>query len=83
MPEAVSCGKRTPGIGVIRPETRAPEIDEKSVRRSVVTTARVGDVAPDFKAEGYFDGEFKAYQLSEFRGQWVVLCFYPGDFTFV
>ena len=83
MPEAVSCGKRTPGIGVIQPDTRAPENEEKSERRSDVTTARVGHEAPDFKAEGYFNGGFQAYQLSEFRGQWVVLCFYPGDFTFV
>lgn len=48
-----------------------------------MATARVGREAPDFKAEGYINGEFKAYQLSEFRGQWALVCFYPGDFTFV
>ncbi len=46
-------------------------------------TARVGRVAPDFKAEAYQNGGFKAYQLSELKGKWVLLCFYPGDFTFV
>jgi len=46
-------------------------------------TARVGRAAPDFKADAYIDGGFKPYQLSDFKGQWVVLCFYPGDFTFV
>lgn len=45
--------------------------------------ARVGKQAPDFKAEGFVNGGFETYQLSQFKGQWVVLCFYPGDFTFV
>lgn len=83
MPEAMSCGKRTPGVGVIAPAARAPETEQIAERRSDVTLARVGHEAPDFRAEGYFQGEFKAYQLSDFRGQWIVLCFYPGDFTFV
>ena len=43
----------------------------------------VGSQAPDFELEGYFKGEFKNYKLSDFKGQWVTLCFYPGDFTFV
>jgi hypothetical protein len=47
-------------------------------------TARVGGIAPDFEASGYVAGEgFKNIKLSEFRGKWVLLCFYPGDFTFV
>jgi peroxiredoxin len=38
----------------------------------------VGDVAPDFSLEGTGD---RAYSLSEFRGQPVLLVFYPGDNT--
>jgi len=83
VPESVACGKRTPGAGVIPPAARAPEREDQSERRSDVTIARVGHEAPDFKAMGYFNGEFKEYRLSDYRGQWVVLCFYPGDFTFV
>jgi hypothetical protein len=46
--------------------------------------ARVGKEAPDFEASAYIVGEgFKNVKLSDYRGQWVVLCFYPGDFTFV
>jgi peroxiredoxin (alkyl hydroperoxide reductase subunit C) len=46
--------------------------------------ARVGKEAPDFEAAAYIAGEgFKNVKLSSYRGQWVVLCFYPGDFTFV
>jgi peroxiredoxin (alkyl hydroperoxide reductase subunit C) len=43
----------------------------------------VGKPAPDFELEGYFKGEFKNYKLSEFKGKWVLLLFYPLDFTFV
>ena len=48
-----------------------------------MTTARVGKVAPDFEASAFVDGGFKNVKLSNYRGKWVVLCFYPGDFTFV
>jgi len=46
-------------------------------------TAKIGRQAPDFKANAYVRGEIKEINLSDYRGQWVVLCFYPGDFTFV
>ncbi len=48
-----------------------------------MAVARVGHEAPDFEATAYFQGGFKKFKLSDYRGQWVVLCFYPGDFTFV
>lgn len=43
----------------------------------------VGKAAPDFTASAYHVGEVKRVKLSDYRGKWVVLCFYPGDFTFV
>jgi len=46
--------------------------------------ARVGREAPDFEANAYVAGEgFKTIRLSSYKGKWIVLCFYPGDFTFV
>jgi alkyl hydroperoxide reductase subunit AhpC len=46
--------------------------------------ARVGREAPDFEANAFVEGEgFKPIRLSSFKGKWIVLCFYPGDFTFV
>jgi peroxiredoxin (alkyl hydroperoxide reductase subunit C) len=45
--------------------------------------ARVGHKAPDFEAAAYVDGGFKNIKLSDYAGEWVILCFYPGDFTFV
>lgn len=43
----------------------------------------VSSLAPDFELEGYFNGEFRKYKLSGYRGKWVILLFYPLDFTFV
>ena len=46
--------------------------------------ARVGKEAPDFEANAFVTGEgFKPVKLSDYKGRWIVLCFYPGDFTFV
>jgi peroxiredoxin (alkyl hydroperoxide reductase subunit C) len=45
--------------------------------------AQVGKPAPDFEASAYVDGGFKNIKLSDYKGRWVALCFYPGDFTFV
>lgn len=45
--------------------------------------ARVGKPAPDFEAGAFVDGGSKNIKLSDYRGKWVALCFYPGDFTFV
>ena len=39
--------------------------------------------APDFTAPAYHKGKFTTVKLSDHIGKWVVLCFYPGDFTFV
>jgi thioredoxin-dependent peroxiredoxin len=40
--------------------------------------AREGDIAPDFTLPWTGEGEFS---LAERRGRWVILAFYPGDFT--
>lgn len=46
-------------------------------------TARVGKPAPEFQTKGYIQGEIKAVSLQDYKGKWVMLYFYPGDFTFV
>jgi peroxiredoxin 2/4 len=43
----------------------------------------VGNPAPDFELQGYFKGDFLKYKLSDYRKKWVILLFYPLDFTFV
>lgn len=39
--------------------------------------------APEFELEGVIDSEFKAVTLGDYKGKWLVLFFYPLDFTFV
>lgn len=43
----------------------------------------VGKQAPDFTAEAVIKGDFKEIRLSDYRGKYVVMFFYPLDFTFV
>lgn len=44
---------------------------------------KVGDSVRDFEFEAYHSGNFVRGKLSDYRGKWVVLFFYPLDFTFV
>ncbi len=44
---------------------------------------QVGKEAPEFEAEAYVAGEIKRISSSDFKGKWLVLFFYPLDFTFV
>ena len=62
-----------------------PEEDTKREQPEEVvsTMIQVGKKAPDFTAPAYHQGKFIQVKLSEHLGKWVVLCFYPGDFTFV
>jgi hypothetical protein len=80
--EALSCVQSA--RGPLAPQKTSssgePQIVEKEVEMAV---ARVGQEAPDFEASAFVDGGFKNVRLSDYRGQWVVVCFYPGDFTFV
>lgn len=56
-----------------------PEI-EKGERQKMI---RVGQPAPDFSAPAFYRGKFGEVSLADYLGKWVMLCFYPGDFTFV
>jgi peroxiredoxin (alkyl hydroperoxide reductase subunit C) len=44
---------------------------------------RIGDEIPDLEFEVFFEGDIKKARLSDYRGKWLVLAFYPADFTFV
>ena len=43
----------------------------------------VNKPAPDFEAQAVVDGQFKSLKLSDYKGKYVALFFYPLDFTFV
>ncbi|CAJ2672790.1 unnamed protein product [Trifolium pratense] len=69
--------------------TRPSQIQHSSRRNSFLVKATgelplVGNAAPDFEAEAVFDQEFIKVKLSEYIGKkYVILFFYPLDFTFV
>lgn len=66
------------------PLIAAPISEKTAMEGGAMTIARTGKEAPDFEATAYIAGQgFRNVKLSDYRGQWVVLCFYPGDFTFV
>jgi peroxiredoxin (alkyl hydroperoxide reductase subunit C) len=44
---------------------------------------QIGKQAPDFSAEACLKGQAVQVSLSGYRGGWVLLFFYPADFTFV
>ncbi len=46
-------------------------------------SVQVGKEAPDFTAKAYHEGVIKDIKLSSYHGKWVMLCFYPADFTCV
>ncbi|EKD63305.1 MAG: Strongly similar to peroxiredoxin (Thioredoxin peroxidase) [uncultured bacterium] len=48
-----------------------------------MSNIKIGSQAPTFQMEGYHKGEKKNYSLADYKGKWVVLFFYPLDFTFV
>lgn len=43
----------------------------------------VGDKAPEFILAGYIKGDFKTFKLQNYKSKWIILFFYPLDFTSV
>jgi hypothetical protein len=78
--QAAGCARPT---GAVVGEQAPAEKQEPVTKEIKMVTARVGAKAPDFSAPAYYRGGFTTVKLSEFLGKWVMLCFYPGDFTFV
>ena len=43
----------------------------------------INHLAPTFKAEAFHEGKIKKISLKDYQGKWVIIFFYPADFTFV
>ena len=83
MPE-VPEGCATPSSGPLIPTaTEQPTSQEISIKEVTMERARVGKPAPDFELTAFIGDGFKNIRLSDYKGKWIVVCFYPGDFTFV
>ena len=79
----IACGKPT---GVVVGETAKEETikeDKQETKEVTMAAVKVGAKAPDFQAPAFYKDKFQQIKLSDYLGKWVVLCFYPGDFTFV
>ena len=87
MPEEFDAGCARPTGGPVGEKSAPPEekADKKSRHPAKEETKmiKVGQKAPDFTAPAFYKGKFAKFKLSEYLGKWVLLCFYPGDFTFV
>jgi peroxiredoxin (alkyl hydroperoxide reductase subunit C) len=51
--------------------------------REYYSSIRIGETVPDYEFEAFQGNEAKAMKFSDFRGKWLVVMFYPADFTFV
>jgi hypothetical protein len=76
------CARTTGGVVGEKPSA-APAPETIEVKKEMTMTAKVGQKAPDFQAPAYYKGKFTNVKLSDYLGKWVLVCFYPGDFTFV
>ena len=76
------CARPTGGPAETTEQIYVPETPLKENTKEI-SMIRVGKKAPDFTAPAYIKGKFASVELSEYLGKWVLLCFYPGDFTFV
>jgi hypothetical protein len=77
-----SCVK--PARGPIIKQSSPSLVTPVNIEEEKTMVARVGQEAPDFEANAFVvDKGFVPIKLSDYKGKWIVLCFYPGDFTFV
>ena len=81
--EAIGCARPTGSVvGETKKEAETSEPVSQG-KEDTMVQVKVGSKAPDFEAPAYHQGKFTSVKLSSFLGKWVLLCFYPGDFTFV
>ena len=86
MAEEMSVGCTRPSGGPVdetKNLTKKSETETNTNSQEIKTMIQVGQKAPDFEAPGYQQGKFINVKLSNYFGKWVLLCLYPGDFTFV
>ncbi len=82
MADEIKAGCARPTGGPVG-EEEVIEKTEQVLKKEERKMIMVGRKAPDFTAPGYHKGEFVNVKLSDYLGKWVLVCFYPGDFTFV
>jgi peroxiredoxin (alkyl hydroperoxide reductase subunit C) len=82
MGEKIEVGCARPIGGTV--EYSSSDKDKQKIEKEVIKmSVQVGKKAPDFQAPAFHEGIIKQIKLSDYLGKWILLCFYPGDFTFV
>lgn len=81
--QPVGCARVSGSVVDTAAPQAQPPSDSSPKQEVTKMSVRVGQKAPDFTAPAYHRGSFTSVKLSDFAGKWVMLCFYPGDFTFV
>jgi hypothetical protein len=82
--QPVGCARPTGTVlGEDANQGSSNQLNIKHNLEETTMTVKVGAKAPDFQAPTYYKGEFSSIKLTDYLGKWVLLCFYPGDFTFV
>ncbi len=56
---------------------------QRTLSEVMKMAVRVGKEAPNFSLTAFHEGASKQITLTDYRGKWVMLCFYPADFTCV
>ncbi len=83
MPEEMEVGCARPTGGPVGEPVEETVVEENKPIQKEISMIHVGEKVPDFVAPGYQKGKFINVKLSDYLGKWTLLCFYPGDFTFV
>ena len=83
--EKVGCARPTGSVVGASPKEKSsePAPQAEQPKEESMVQVKAGGKAPDFQAPAYHQGKFTSVKLSDYLGKWVLLCFYPGDFTFV
>jgi len=81
MGEKIEVGCARPIGGPVEPSS--DEDKQTKEKETIRMSVQVGKKAPDFQAPAFHEEIIKQIKLSDYLGKWVLLCFYPGDFTFV
>ncbi len=79
----IGCGKPTGAKVGDEGKKEVVQDQPPKGKESAMSVVRAGQKAPDFEAPAFHEGNFGQIKLSDYGGKWVILCFYPGDFTFV
>lgn len=56
---------------------------ETSFEESFESAVKVGHAVPDFEFDAYADDDIRKIHIGDYKDRWLVLFFYPADFTFV